>query len=36
VAELKELGARLPELQPLDDLTYASAEIAQTFGAAEN
>ena len=36
VAELKLLGARLPELQPLDELTYASAEIAQTFGAAEN
>jgi hydroxymethylglutaryl-CoA lyase len=36
VAELKELGVRLPELQPLDDLTYASSEIAQGFGAAKN
>jgi hydroxymethylglutaryl-CoA lyase len=34
VAELKELGAQLPELQPLDELTYASAEIAREFGAA--
>jgi hydroxymethylglutaryl-CoA lyase len=31
VAELKELGARLPELLPFDDLTYASAEIANDF-----
>jgi hydroxymethylglutaryl-CoA lyase len=36
VAELKRLGARLPELRPLDDLTYASAEIAQDFGTATN
>jgi hydroxymethylglutaryl-CoA lyase len=34
-AELKELGARLPELQPLDELIIASAEIAREFGAAE-
>lgn len=34
VAELKELGAQLPELQPLDGLTYASAEIAREYGAA--
>jgi hydroxymethylglutaryl-CoA lyase len=33
VGELKSLGARLPELQPLDDLTYASVEIAEDFGA---
>ncbi|MGD0630717.1 MAG: hydroxymethylglutaryl-CoA lyase [Terracidiphilus sp.] len=36
VAELEQLGARLPELQPLDDLTYASAEIGKDFGAATN
>jgi hydroxymethylglutaryl-CoA lyase len=34
VAELKELGAQLPELQPLDELTYGSSEIAREFGAA--
>jgi len=34
VAELKELGAQLPVLQPLDELTHASAEIAREFGAA--
>ncbi|MGO9338313.1 MAG: hydroxymethylglutaryl-CoA lyase [Terracidiphilus sp.] len=34
VTELKELRARLTELQPLDDLTYTSAEIAKDFGAA--
>jgi hydroxymethylglutaryl-CoA lyase len=34
VAELKELGAQLLELQPLDELTYASAEIAREFGVA--
>jgi hydroxymethylglutaryl-CoA lyase len=33
VAELKRLGARLPELQPLNELIYASAEIAKDFGA---
>ncbi len=32
VTELKQLGARLPDLQPLDDLTHASAEIAKDFG----
>lgn len=34
IAELKELGAHLPELQPLDELIQASAEIAREFGAA--
>jgi hydroxymethylglutaryl-CoA lyase len=34
VAELKELGAQLPLLQPLHELTRASAEIAQEYGAA--
>jgi hydroxymethylglutaryl-CoA lyase len=33
LAELKQLGAQLPELQPLDDLVRASAEIARDFGA---
>jgi hydroxymethylglutaryl-CoA lyase len=36
LAELKKLGAHLPELQPLDELTYTSAEIAKDFGAATN
>jgi hydroxymethylglutaryl-CoA lyase len=34
LAELKELGAQLPKLQPLDGLIAANARIAQTFGAA--
>jgi hydroxymethylglutaryl-CoA lyase len=34
VAVLKELGAQLPALQPLDELTYAGAEIAREYGAA--
>jgi hydroxymethylglutaryl-CoA lyase len=34
VAELKELGAHLPEIEPLDELIYASAEIAGEFGTA--
>jgi hydroxymethylglutaryl-CoA lyase len=34
VRELKELGACLQELQPLDDLVYANAEIAKDFGIA--
>jgi hydroxymethylglutaryl-CoA lyase len=34
VAELKELGAQLPKLRPLDELTRANAEIALQFGAA--
>ncbi|HEY1903281.1 MAG TPA: hydroxymethylglutaryl-CoA lyase [Terracidiphilus sp.] len=34
LAELKQLGAQLPVMQPLDDLTRASAEIARDFGAA--
>jgi hydroxymethylglutaryl-CoA lyase len=33
VAELGALGARLPELQPLNELIEASAEIARDFGA---
>jgi hydroxymethylglutaryl-CoA lyase len=36
VAELKELGAQLPELRPLDDLIHANAEIARDFGVAAN
>jgi hydroxymethylglutaryl-CoA lyase len=36
VAELEELGAQLPGLQPLDGLIYASAEIAREFGVAES
>jgi hydroxymethylglutaryl-CoA lyase len=36
VGELKELGAQLPELHPLDTLTNASAEIAKDFGTAPN
>jgi hydroxymethylglutaryl-CoA lyase len=36
VRELKDQGARLPELQPLDDLIYASSEIAKDRGAATN
>ena len=36
VAKLKELGAQLPELQPLDELIHANAEIARDFGAAAN
>jgi hypothetical protein len=31
---LQGLGAHLPELQPLDDLGHASAEIVRDFGAA--
>jgi hydroxymethylglutaryl-CoA lyase len=34
MAELQQLVARLPDLQPLDELTYSSAEIAKDFGAA--
>jgi hydroxymethylglutaryl-CoA lyase len=34
VAVLKEMGAQLPELQALDELLHASAEIALEFGAA--
>jgi hydroxymethylglutaryl-CoA lyase len=34
IAELRELGAQLPMLQPLDDLIHSSAEISNTFGAA--
>ena len=36
LVELKQLGAQLPVLQPLDDLTRASAEIARDFGVAAN
>jgi len=32
VAELNELGAELPTLQPLDELIRMSAEIAQKYG----
>ena len=34
LAELKELGAQTPKLQPLDELTRASAEMAHRFGGA--
>jgi len=34
LATLKELGAELPELEPLDRLIAASAEIGRRFGAA--
>jgi hydroxymethylglutaryl-CoA lyase len=33
IAVLKELGAELPELRPLDGLIHASEEIARKFGA---
>ena len=33
VAELTRLGAKLPEMRPLDGLTAASVEIARRFGA---
>jgi hydroxymethylglutaryl-CoA lyase len=36
VAELKELGAKVPKLGPLDDLIRSSAEFADTFGALTN
>jgi hydroxymethylglutaryl-CoA lyase len=36
IAELKKLGAQLPELQPLDELIQTSAEIAREFGTAAN
>ena len=32
IAELKQLGAKLPPLQPFDDLLRTSAEIARAFG----
>jgi hydroxymethylglutaryl-CoA lyase len=32
LAELKELGAELPPLHPLDGLLAASAEIARKYG----
>jgi len=32
LATLKEMGAVLPELRPLDGLLSASAEIAKRFG----
>jgi len=34
IAELKELGAQTPKLQPLNELIHLSAEIARSFGAA--
>jgi hydroxymethylglutaryl-CoA lyase len=33
IAELSELGAPLPKLQPLDELIRSSVEISDTFGA---
>jgi len=36
IAELKELGAKVPHLQPLDELVSASAAIARDFGTAPN
>jgi hydroxymethylglutaryl-CoA lyase len=36
IAELKELGAQLPQLQSLDELILANAEIAQAFGTAQH
>jgi len=36
IAELKELGAQVPELSPLDELIHASGEIAGSFGAPTN
>jgi hydroxymethylglutaryl-CoA lyase len=33
LAELERLGATLPQLQPLDGLLAAAAEIEQRFGA---
>jgi hydroxymethylglutaryl-CoA lyase len=33
LAELKELGAELEQLRPLDGLLAASAEIARKYGA---
>ena len=32
IAELRNLGAELPELRPLDQIAVASAEIARRFG----
>ena len=34
LAELKRLGAELPELRPLEEMVRASAEIARKYGAA--
>jgi hypothetical protein len=31
--ELKELGAQLPKLQPLDELMQLNAEISSNFSA---
>jgi len=36
ITELKQLGAKLPALQPLDSLMHTSAEIAREFGTANN
>jgi hydroxymethylglutaryl-CoA lyase len=33
IAELSELGAQLPKLQPLDELIHSSVEIGNAFGA---
>jgi hydroxymethylglutaryl-CoA lyase len=36
IAELKELGAQLPQLRPLDELIAGSAKIAREFGNRQN
>jgi len=36
IAELIEMGADVPRLEPLDDLIFASAAIARQFGTASN
>ena len=36
IAELKELGAQVPKLRPLDQLICASAEVGREFGTAVN
>jgi hydroxymethylglutaryl-CoA lyase len=33
IAELSELGAQLPKLEPFDELIHSSVEISETFGA---
>jgi hydroxymethylglutaryl-CoA lyase len=35
IAELGQLGAHLPHLQPLEELIFANAQIAQTFSTAQ-
>ena len=36
IAELKELGAQIPQLQPLDELIAGSSKIAREFGMTQN